>query len=422
MALAVFRVKRPPALCAFPTLRFGHLPAMPTKVRAPSASRPRDVLMMATPSQNADLRWFTGFRASDPFPAFSAHGRKVGLLPLLEVGRARAESSLDEVVDLSALIAELRRTNPAAGVPDAIVFAALARGVSRFTVPSDFPTGLFLRLKDLGLDLVPLGAQVTERGAPELFPARWIKSRAEVAGIRAGNRAACAGFTAVERVLAESSAGPRGALRWRGRAVTAELLKEEAQVAILRAGALCDIGLIIAPGDQAVDCHCSGSGPVRAGELIVCDIYPRHGESGQYGDMTRTYLKGRASAKQRRMVEAVLAAQRLALRRMRPGVKGSAVHEAVIGHFQKLRYRTGLVKGTYVGFFHGLGHGLGFDIHEPPALSRRWPHALRPGHVLTVEPGLYYPGIGGCRFEDVALITRGGLEMLSEHPCAWEIP
>ena len=141
---------------------------MPTKVRAPSASRPRDVLMMATPSQNADLRWFTGFRASDPFPAFSAHGRKVGLLPLLEVGRARAESSLDEVVDLSALIAELRRTNPAAGVPDAIVFAALARGVSRFTVPSDFPTGLFLRLKDLGLDLVPLGAQVTERGAPEL--------------------------------------------------------------------------------------------------------------------------------------------------------------------------------------------------------------------------------------------------------------
>lgn len=390
--------------------------------RLSAAARPRDVLMMATPAHNADLRWFTGFRASDPFPAFSARGRKVGLLPLLEVGRARAESDLDEVVDLSALIADLRKSNPSAGVPDAIVFAALARGVKRFTVPSDFPTGLFLRLRDLGLDLVPLGAQVTERGAPELFPARWIKSRAEVAGIRAGNRAACAGFTAVERVLAEAAVGPRDSLRWRGKPVTAELLKEEAQVAILRAGALCDIGLIIAPGDQAVDCHCSGFGPVRAGQLIVCDIYPRDTESGQYGDMTRTYLKGRASAKQRRMVEAVLSAQRLALRRLRPGVKGSAVHEAVIAHFASLRYRTGLVKGTYVGFFHGLGHGLGFDIHEPPALSRRWPHPLEPGHAVTVEPGLYYPGIGGCRFEDVALVTRSGIEMLSEHPYAWEIP
>ena len=394
---------------------------MPTNAREKTAGRPRDVLMMATPSQNADLRWFTGFRASDPFPAFSARGRRVGLLPLLEVGRARAESALDEVVDLSALIADLRHTNPGAGVPDAIVYAALARGVKRFTVPSDFPTGLFLRLRDLGLDLVPLGAQVTERGAPELFPERWIKTREEVAGIRAGNRAACAGFTAVERILAEASVGPREVLRWRGRAVTAELLKEEAQVAILRAGALCDIGLIIAPGDQAVDCHCSGSGPVRAGELIVCDIYPRHIASQQYGDMTRTYLKGKASAKQRRMVLAVLEAQRRAIKAIKAGVPGAKAHAVVQDYFKSLGYESGLKKGVYVGFFHGTGHGLGYDIHEEPSLSLRNVNPLRPGNAVTVEPGLYYPGVGGCRFEDCVVVTKTGVKFLSAHPYDWEI-
>lgn len=74
-----------------------------------------DVLLMATPTKNADLRWFSGFHASDPFPAFSVGGRKVGLLPLLEVGRAKQESAFDEVLNLTEIIADLRQTNPTAG-------------------------------------------------------------------------------------------------------------------------------------------------------------------------------------------------------------------------------------------------------------------------------------------------------------------
>ena len=182
---------------------------------------------------------------------------------------AQEESAFDEVLNLTAIIADLRKTNPQAGVADAIVFAAVQRGVHRFRVPADFPVGLFQRLRELGLELHPVGAQHNERGSPELFPGRQVKSKAELAGIRAGNAAAAAGFKAVERILAEAVIGPGRVLRWQGRILTAETLKEEAQVAILRKGGLCDIGLIIAPGDQAVDCHCSGSGPVRAGELIV---------------------------------------------------------------------------------------------------------------------------------------------------------
>jgi Xaa-Pro aminopeptidase len=381
----------------------------------------RDVLLMATPSKNADLRWFGGFHASDPFPAFSAKGRKIGLLPGMEVGRAQEESAFDEVLNLTALIADLRKTNPRAGVADAIVFAALAQGVQRFRVPADFPVGLYVRLRELGLELHPVGAQHNERGTPELFPGRQVKSKAELAGIRAGNAAAAAGFTAVERVLAEAKAGKQRVLHWQGKPLTAEILKEEAQVAILRAGGLCDIGLIIAPGDQAVDCHCSGSGPIRSGELIVCDIYPRHVATQQYGDMTRTYLKGKANAKQRRMVHAVLEAQRRAIKAIKAGVTGAKVHAVVQDYFKSLGYESGLKKGVYVGFFHGTGHGLGYDIHEEPALSLRNPHPLDAGNAVTVEPGLYYPGVGGCRFEDCVVVTKTGAAFLSAHPYAWEI-
>ncbi len=381
----------------------------------------RDVLMMATPSKNADLRWFGGFHASDPFPAFSAAGRKIGLLPGMEVGRAQEESAFDEVLNMAEIFKDLRKTNPKAGLADAIAFAALQQGVHRFRVPADFPVGLCERLRELGLELHPVGAQHNERGSPELFPGRQIKTKSELAGIRAGNAASVAGFKAVEKILTESRIGKQGLLQWNGRTLTAEILKEEAQVAILRAGGLCDIGLIIAPGDQAVDCHCSGSGPVRANELIVCDIYPRHIASHHYGDMTRTYLKGKANAKQRKMVHAVLEAQRRAIKAIRAGVTGAKVHTVVADYFKSLRYKTGLVKGVYVGFFHGTGHGLGYDIHEDPSLSLRHPHPLVVGNALTVEPGLYYPGIGGCRFEDCIVVTKKGCEMLSSHPYHWEI-
>ena len=377
---------------------------------------------MATPTKNADLRWFSGFHASDPFPAFSAQGRKIGLLPLLEVGRAKDESDFDEVLNLTEIITDLRRTNPVAGIADAIVFAALQRGVKKFRVPGDFPVALFLRLQELGLELVAAGSMRDERSAPALFPQRWVKTKSELDGIRAGNRAASAGFTAVEKALAESKPDRKGRLIWKGKVLTSEILQEEVQVATLRAGAICDTGLICAPGDQAVDCHCKGSGPIFANQLLVLDIFPRDLASWNYGDMTRTYLKGKASPAQRKMVEAVKTAHGRIIKAIRAGVTGAAIHQIPVDYFKSLGYVTGPNQdGVYVGFFHGSGHGLGYDIHEEPYLSPRNPHPLVVGNAITVEPGLYYPGIGGCRFEDCVVITKDGCELLSKHPYRWEI-
>ena len=377
-----------------------------------------EVLLMGTPSKNSDLLWFTGFNASDPFPAFSAHGKKIGLIPLLEVGRAEKESHLDEILNLSEIIKDLRKTNPHAGVADAIVLAALNEGIDAFRVPADFPVGLYNHLQSLGLKLVP----ASEEDATPLFRNRSIKTKKEINGIKKGNIAACAGFIRVEQVLKESVITSQKKLQWKGKNLTAEILKDEIQVAVTRAGGLLDIGLICAPGDQAIDCHSSGTGPIDANQLIVVDIFPRDRESFNYGDMTRTYLKGKASPKQRDLVETVLEAQRRALKSIKAKRTGAQIHQGVVDFFNKKGYKTKKTKTGYEGFFHGTGHGLGFDIHEEPSLSSRHTKPLLAGECVTVEPGLYYSGLGGCRIEDCVLITKTGCEMLSKHPYDWEIP
>ena len=376
-----------------------------------------EVLLMGTPSKNSDLLWFTGFNASDPFPAFSAHGKKIGLIPLLEVGRAEKESHLDEILNLTEIIKDLRKTNPQAGVADAIVLAALNEGIDAFRVPADFPVGLYNHLQSLGLKLVPASAEDKN----PLFRNRSLKSKKEIQGIKKGNIAACAGFVRVEQILKESVIASQKKLQWKGKTLTAEILKDEIQVAVTRAGGLLDIGLICAPGDQAIDCHSSGTGPIAANQLIVVDIFPRDRESFNYGDMTRTYLKGKASPQQRKLVETVLEAQRRALKSIKAKKTGAQIHQGVVDFFNKKGYKTKKTKTGYEGFFHGTGHGLGFDIHEEPSLSSRHTQPLLAGECVTVEPGLYYLGLGGCRIEDCVLITKSGCEMLSKHPYDWEI-
>ena len=376
-----------------------------------------EVLLMGTPSKNSDLLWFTGFNASDPFPAFSAHGKKIGLIPLLEVGRAEKESHLDEILNLTEIIKDLRKTNPQAGVADAIVLAALNEGIDAFRVPADFPVGLYNHLQSLGLKLVPASAEDKN----PLFRNRSLKSKKEIQGIKKGNVAACAGFVRAEQILKESVIASQKKLQWKGKNLTAEILKDEIQVAVTRAGGLLDIGLICAPGDQAIDCHSSGTGPIAANQLIVVDIFPRDRESFNYGDMTRTYLKGKASPQQRKLVETVLEAQRRALKSIKAKKTGAQIHQSVVDFFNKKGYKTKKTKTGYEGFFHGTGHGLGFDIHEEPSLSSRHTQPLLAGECVTVEPGLYYLGLGGCRIEDCVLITKSGCEMLSKHPYDWEI-
>jgi Xaa-Pro aminopeptidase len=188
----------------------------------------------------------------------------------------------------------------------------------------------------------------------------------------------------------------------------------------LEAGAI-SLNTIAAGGDQACDPHERGTGPLRPHELIIVDIFPRVTATGYHGDMTRTFLRGHASEAQRALVAAVRDAQLAALGKVRTGANGRDVHQACVDIFTSRGYRTKRTPRGSVGFFHGTGHGLGLDIHEPPRMSGAVDYALKKGSVVTVEPGLYYPGLGGCRIEDVVQVTDAKPRMLSAYPYDWEL-
>src|SRR5437899_1121933 len=199
--------------------------------------------------------------------------------------------------------------------------------------------------------------------------------------------------------------------------LTSEMLRAEIDSTILRAGGIPG-GTIVAGGDQACDPHERGFGPLYADSLIILDVFPREAKTGYFGDMTRTVLRGRASEAQRKLWETVKAGQALALRRIKAGLDGMTIHKAIQEFFASRGLPTEIRKGRRVGFFHGTGHGLGLEIHEHPRLQKV---VLKDRQVLTVEPGLYYPGLGGVRLEDVVLVKKTGCKILSRFPKQLEI-
>ena len=148
---------------------------------------------------------------------------------------------------------------------------------------------------------------------------------------------------------------------------------------------------------------------------VVMDIFPRSERTGYFGDLTRTVVRGRASERLKEVYALVHEGTRLGHRRIRDGASGRAIHAEILALFTARGYPTGMKDGRMQGFFHGTGHGLGLEIHEAPSISVR-PSVLRAGHVVTVEPGLYYLGIGGVRIEDVALVTPRGSKNLTRVP------
>lgn len=366
-------------------------------------------LLYADTARSADMLYFGNFSVPDPFIAFAARGKKIAVLSALEFGRAQKSSGFDTVLPLEPWLDQVRAQNPKAGAAEVIGLLARRYKLRAFDVASDFPLALADKLRALGLTLNPV---------PALFPEREIKTPAEAAAIRQGNRASAAGIAAAEALLRRSKI-KAGKLVLDGKPLTSEKLKTAIEIACLEAGAV-SADTIAAGGDQACDPHERGHGPLRAHELIIVDVFPRVSATGFHGDMTRTFLKGRASEKQRHLVAAVHTAQLAALDVIRAGVNGRHVHQQCLDTFQRHGFETKRTPKGSVGFFHGTGHGLGLEVHEAPRVSAV-DYILKKGSVVTVEPGLYYPGLGACRIEDVVQVTDRKPKMLSSFHYDWEI-
>lgn len=372
-------------------------------------------LIVAASETCADLFYATRFFAPDAFAWLSVRGRTVLLANDLEIDRARREARVDAVESLGEVEAQVAKVWRRASHAELIAAWLKRHRVRSAEVPVDFPLGLARELEASGIRL-------TVRSAP-FWPEREIKRPWEVKEIRAALRVAADGIRRGIEVLRAARAGRGGVLRWGngvlgGRILTSERLRAEIDSAVLRGGG-SPANTIVAGGTQACDPHERGSGPLRAGELIILDVFPRDARTGYFGDLTRTVVKGRADEAQRRLWRVCLRGQRMALREIRAGVHGRAVHERVKDFFTASGYPTEIRNGRWQGFFHGTGHGLGLEIHEAPRFAAG---KLRAGQVFTVEPGLYIPGIGGVRHEDVVLVERNGCSLLARLAKNLEIP
>jgi len=386
-----------------------HQPLIPRLLTA--VPTPPPPLLYADTHSSPDMLYFGRVEVHDPFVAFGARGKKITVQSSLEFGRVKKTSAFDVVLPREEWLDRARREfGPKAGIAEMIVCLAKAYKIRAFRIADDFPAALFVKLQQRGLRL--------EFANGLLFPEREIKAPWEAEAIREGNRLASVGFSVVETVLRASRIKGR-TLVFQKKPLTSERLRFLVETAIKEQGGDAR-DTIIAGGDQGCDPHERGSGPLRPHELIIVDIFPRHLRSGYHGDMTRTYLKGRPREVQRRMVATVREAQKVALAMLRPGIDGRSVHQAVVDTFVEAGYETRRDENGAVGFIHGTGHGLGLAVHDPgrigPVSAK-----IRKGAVLTVEPGLYYPGMGGCRWEDVVQIGATGSKLLSHHPYQWEI-
>lgn len=367
-------------------------------------------LIVAPSDSDADMLYATRIFIGDPFIFLQQNGKRTLVLSDLEIDRAKKNAKADEFVPLSALEREVQGEAKEVPPYEKVLAHFLSkRGVKRAVVPANFPLGYANEIERHGITLE------TTNGL--FWPAREKKTAEEIKLLERALRITETGMKRAMEVLKGSKTGDGKKLKWSGKTLTSEILRAEIDSAILRAGGL-PTNTIVAGGDQACDPHERGFGPLKADSLIIFDIFPRDAKTGYWGDMTRTVVRGRASEEQRKLWESVKAGQGLALKQIKAGVDGMSIHKAITELFNKRGFPTEVRNGRRVGFFHGTGHGLGLEIHEYPRLQKV---ILKEGQCLTVEPGLYYPGIGGTRIEDVVIVTKTGCKILSRFPKVLEI-
>jgi Xaa-Pro aminopeptidase len=287
-----------------------------------------------------------------------------------------------------------------------IIHAVLRqKRISTVAVPANFPLSIADELRKLNIRVN------CRKGA--FFPERARKSAEEVKRISGALMMAEVGLAEGIQALKNAKVGRNRRLIYRNNPLTSEKLRAIVDTAILQSGGVAN-HTIVAGGEQACDPHECGHGVLRANEPIVIDVFPRSQKTGYFGDITRTVVKGRASEPARKLYDTVQRGQESAFELLRHGAGAAEIQAKVQEFFAKEGYKTGRSNGRMHGFFHGTGHGVGMQIHESPRIGPNSEDTLLSGHVVTIEPGLYYPGLGGVRLEDMALVTGNGPRNLTK--------
>lgn len=362
-------------------------------------------LLLADTGGSADMFHAVPVGVPDPFPYLELDdGRRIAVLGANDsshVAAAVPELDVIEATDLGRdeLVVELGMVR----VNWELALRACRRfGVTEAVVPPDFPVGAADHLRAGGISLRP---------DVEAFAARRrVKTQAQLAGVRRAAETANAAMARAAELLRELPPG-----------LTCEGVRAEMAAVCDRHGADLPTDVIVARNEQGARGHDSGSGPLAPGDRVVVDIWPRDRASRCWADMTRTFVAGGAPPGEelsrywslsRRALEVTMEA-------VRPGVSGRAVYDLACEVFEAAGQPTQRSKpaGSVLrdGFYHGLGHGVGLEVHEAPTLGLVG-EELVAGDVITLEPGCYRQDFGGCRLEDLFLVTEDGAEALTRFP------
>jgi len=375
-----------------------------------------DGYLLDAAQDDANQLYLSGFTGPDPFVTLYADGSVHMLVSGLEYGRATEEAAADTVerhadYDYEYGGREERYDMYAAFVRD--------KGVESVSMPPRAPVGTADAMRDRGIDVVVDGDDA-------LAEVRAVKTADEIDAIHQAQRANEAAMRAAESLLAAADVADEdddpegGTLVYEGEPLTSERVAEEIEVTLLRHGCALD-ETIVAGGAQAADPHNRGSGPLRADEAIIVDIFPRSKATKYNGDMTRTFCVGEPGERLREWYDLTERAFEAALDAIEPGATGADVHAAACEVYEAAgepTFRTD--PDTETGFIHSTGHGIGLDVHELPRLASGGGE-LEPGHVVTVEPGLYDPAVGGVRIEDLVVVTEDGYENLTDYPISFAV-
>jgi Xaa-Pro aminopeptidase len=271
---------------------------------------------------------------------------------------------------------------------------------STVLTPASIPHDAALYLENAGYELESTTA---------VAEARERKTEAELACLRRVQAVTCRGMARAEAVLA--AAEPAGDdLLFEGEPLTTERLRREVDAQMARHGIRSAGNTVIGAGPTAADLHYTGIDHIAPGETVLLDISPR-GPHGYYGDLTRTFAVESDGGWERRAFVAVEQAHETALEHVEAGVTAGTVHEEAAAELTAHGFR---IDSSAVGFTHGVGHGVGVSLHEGPSLRAEQP--LEAGNVVTIEPGVYDPEIGGVRIEDLVAVTETGYERLATYP------
>ena len=364
-------------------------------------------LIIADSEKDANMFYATGMLIPDDFIYLEKNGKKIIFVDDLEYNRAKKEAKVDEVINYSEYAVGINRDS----FGSILINILKDNRIKKVAVPGNFKMKYAEILLNNKIEI-----EVVE----SFFKKRELKNEDEIKKIAEVQRVNEKALKEAINIIKKSKIRKDKKLSYQNKILTSEFIKQIIDIEFLKGGCFSESN-IVSCGKDGADPHNFGSGSLFANQLIVIDIFPRSKTTKYFADMTRTVIKGKASSEMKKMYDAVLGAQKLALSKIKTGVRADLVHKKVQDYFKNKGFKTGEKDGKIQGFFHGTGHGVGIDIHETPNISTGNKKKLKVGNVVTIEPGLYYPEIGGVRIEDLVVVTKNGCKNFTKFPKFLEI-